>query len=252
MISGNDVCFLHQLFITFLTAGGSVPVISVTPSTLNVIEGEEALFECLAVGDPTPTIRRSREKGRLSSSSSSENGVLIISSTKLEDAETYFCRAANKFGAKAELVTLNVEKGIIKAPIIRIRKFLSPQLFLCEFGFCPHRSDVSGIRIRLPEWRFLNTLWIRHRGDANSRYVFIQWRHNIEPSSLPWIFKTMPSAMGYRFHTSWTSDSSHNLWTVKPSMITWDLCQTAARHFEASFQVGRTNLDTVNKLKRAK
>ena len=30
------------------------------------------------------------------------------------------------------------------------------------------------------------------------------------------------------------------------------LCQTAARHFEASFQVGRTNLDTVNKLKRAK
>ena len=113
MIPGNDVCFLHQLFIIFLTAGGSVPLISVTPSTLNVIEGDEALFECLAVGDPTPTIRWSREKGRLSSSSSSENGVLIISSTKLEDAGTYFCRAANKFGAKAEHVTLNVEKGII-------------------------------------------------------------------------------------------------------------------------------------------
>ena len=39
--------------------------------------------------------------------------LLIISSTKLEDAGTYFCRAANKFGAKAEPVTLNVEKGII-------------------------------------------------------------------------------------------------------------------------------------------
>ena len=39
MIPGNDVCFLHQLFIIFLTAGGSVPVISVIPSTLNVIEG---------------------------------------------------------------------------------------------------------------------------------------------------------------------------------------------------------------------
>ena len=113
MIPGNDVCFLHRLFIIFLTAGGSVPEISVTPSTLNVIEGDEALFECLAVGDPTPTIRWSREKGRLSSSSSSENGVLIISSTKLEDAGTYFCRAANKFGAKAAPVTLNVEKAII-------------------------------------------------------------------------------------------------------------------------------------------
>ena len=65
MIPGNDVCFLHRLFIIFLTAGGSVPEISVTPSTLNVIEGDEALFECLGVGDPTPTIRWSREKGRL-------------------------------------------------------------------------------------------------------------------------------------------------------------------------------------------
>ena len=55
------------------------------------------------------------KKVGFSSSSSSENGVLIISSTKLEDAGTYFCRAANKFGAKikAALVTLNVEKGII-------------------------------------------------------------------------------------------------------------------------------------------
>ena len=81
---------MHQLLIIFLTTGGSVPVISVTPSTLNVIEGDEALFEWLGVGDPTPTIRWLREKGRLSSSSSSENGVLIISSTKLEDAGTYF------------------------------------------------------------------------------------------------------------------------------------------------------------------
>ncbi|XP_073252081.1 basement membrane-specific heparan sulfate proteoglycan core protein-like [Porites lutea] len=99
-----------------VSAGGSVPEISITPSTLNVIEGDEALFECLAGGDPTPTIRWSREKGRLSSSSSSENGVLIISSTKLEDAGTYFCRAANKFGAKAESVTLNVEKDNSVAP----------------------------------------------------------------------------------------------------------------------------------------
>ena len=74
--------------------------------------------------------------------------------------------------------------------------------------------------------------------------------HNIEPSSLPWIFKTMLSAMGYRFYTSWTSVSSHDLCTVKPSYdyLTPQLCQTAAPHFEAFFQVGRTNLDAVNKL----
>ena len=43
---------------------------------------------------------------------------------------------------------------------------------------------------------FLNTLGIRNRVDAKSGYIviffLIQWRHKIEPSSLPWIFKTAP------------------------------------------------------------
>ena len=41
--------------------------------------------------------------------------------------------------------------------------------------------------IRTPEWKFLNTLWIRNRVDAKSGYLFFQWRNKIEPSSLPWI-----------------------------------------------------------------
>ena len=44
--------------------------------------------------------------------------------------------------------------------------FMNPQLFLSGFGLCPHVSGKSGIqshnwlRIRSPEWKFLNALWI--------------------------------------------------------------------------------------------
>ena len=43
------------------------------------------------------------------------------------------------------------------------------------------------------EWKFLNMPWIRNRVNAKSGYFF-QWHYKIEPSSLPWISKTVPSA----------------------------------------------------------
>ena len=42
--------------------------------------------------------------------------------------------------------------------------------------------------IRYPEWKLLNTLWIRNRVDAKSGHIFIQWPNNIE--SRPILFKT--------------------------------------------------------------
>jgi len=40
--------------------------------------------------------------------------------------------------------------------------------------------------IRSPEWKFLNTLWIRNSVDAKSGNFLILWRNKIDPSSLPW------------------------------------------------------------------
>ena len=108
------IIFVLSSYFIFLVAPGSVPVISVTPITLTVLEGEQALFECTAEGDPTPTIRWSRENGRLPQFSSSENGLLIISSTNLEDGGAYVCTAANAIGADGFLVTLTVKRGIVK------------------------------------------------------------------------------------------------------------------------------------------
>lgn len=41
---------------------------------------------------------------------------------------------------------------------------------------------------------FLNALRIWNRVDARSRFFFKQWSNEIDPSSLPWIFKLVPSA----------------------------------------------------------
>ena len=86
-------------------------MISVSPSSLTVSEDEEALFSCTAKGEPSPTISWSRENGQLPQSSSLVNGVLRIFPAKPEDEGAYVCTAANSFGAKAFLVTLNVERG---------------------------------------------------------------------------------------------------------------------------------------------
>ena len=74
------------------------------------------------------------------------------------------------------------------------------------FPFSLSQTDAPSTRIRLffnladasatfwirsPERKLLNPLCIRTRVEAKSGYFFVNWRHKIEPSCLPWIFKTV-------------------------------------------------------------
>ena len=69
--------------------------------------------------------------------------------------------------------------------------------------------------------------------------------HKIEPSSLPYIFKTAPSAMLSLLYFLDFSFKSYNVSAVKPSYDyrTLQLCQTAARHFEVDGRTGRHKQD---------
>lgn len=102
-----------------LLAPGTAPIISVAPSLLTVVEGEEASFQCTAIGDPIPTIRWSREKGQLPQSSTSTNGFLSIFPTRLEDGGAYVCTAANAIGADGYLVILTVERGKVNKNLLK-------------------------------------------------------------------------------------------------------------------------------------
>lgn len=71
------------------------------------------MFDCKAAGNPPPTIRWSRANGQTLESSLPVSGVLRIFPTTPEDEGAYACTAANSFGAKAFLVTLDVKRGAI-------------------------------------------------------------------------------------------------------------------------------------------
>ena len=81
---------------------------------------------------------------------------------------------------------------------LRLRPHVSRYFWIRNFFFAdtasvhtypenPAEESAKIFLIRTPEWKFLNTLWIRNRVDAKSGYFFFQWRNKIEPSSLPWI-----------------------------------------------------------------
>ena len=70
--------------------------------------------------------------------------------------------------------------SISKVPYKRIRIFLNPQLFLSGFKNLhvhtyPVNSTYESVTFLIcsgsPEWKFLNTLWIRNRVDAKSGYL---------------------------------------------------------------------------------
>ena len=105
---------------SLFAAPGSVPVVKVGPASLKVIEGEEAVFNCIASGEPEPNIRWSRLRGSFPESSVAVKGVLRIYPAVLGDGGTYICTAANRFGAVATSVTLEVEKGKDLTPVIGV------------------------------------------------------------------------------------------------------------------------------------
>ena len=70
-----------------------------------------------------------------------------------------------------------------------------------------------------PQWKFLNTLWIRNRVYAKSGYFF-RWCNKIEPSFSPSIFKMVPRAMSSFLYYLDFSFKSYNLCAVQPSIIT--------------------------------
>ena len=84
---------------------------SVSTSSLTVLEGEESVFECSATGEPRPTVRWTRPGAELPQSSMSASGQLRIYPTEIGDEGTYSCVATNSFGEAEERVNLTVEKG---------------------------------------------------------------------------------------------------------------------------------------------
>ena len=134
----------------------------------------------------------------------------------------------------------------------RIWIFFNPQLFLCGFGFRPH---VCGVLIRhsnpqlfesaLHRVESFEYATIRNRVDAKSGYFYPVWTsQDTMAQFFPWIFQDVAERnVIASFLLGLSVSSLITCVQLNLAMITvhfW-LCQTAARHFEASLHVGRTN-----------
>nr|QBP17600.1 heparan sulfate proteoglycan [Recilia dorsalis] len=142
--SGTYICTASDGF-TFVTerallnVGGSQPVppvVTVSPSVLDVREGEPVEFRCDATGVPTPTLQWVGDRSsRLPPQSSFASGIFRIPYASLQDEGTYTCTASNSAGDDSETVSLYVRSAPpTLPPIPEVRLSIQPNDYNGDTG----------------------------------------------------------------------------------------------------------------------
>uniref|UniRef100_A0A3Q3IGR0 Heparan sulfate proteoglycan 2 n=1 Tax=Monopterus albus TaxID=43700 RepID=A0A3Q3IGR0_MONAL len=103
MDEGNAVLYVPA-------AVGAQPVATVTPSVLNVRQGQRAEFHCAVTGNPTPAIEWIGGPGnRMSPRAVIRAGVLTFTAVDPADEGEYTCKALNTHGEHTARVSLFVQ-----------------------------------------------------------------------------------------------------------------------------------------------
>ncbi|XP_026010202.1 basement membrane-specific heparan sulfate proteoglycan core protein isoform X4 [Astatotilapia calliptera] len=94
------------------TAEGARPLATVTPSVLNVYQGQRAEFHCTVTGNPTPAIEWIGGPGnRMSQRAVIRGGILTFTSVDAADEGDYTCKALNTHGEHTARVSLLVQNS---------------------------------------------------------------------------------------------------------------------------------------------
>ncbi|TMS16751.1 Basement membrane-specific heparan sulfate proteoglycan core protein [Larimichthys crocea] len=93
-------------------AEGAQPVATITPSVLNVQQGQRAEFRCTVTGNPTPAIEWIGGPGnRMSPRAVIRGGILSFTAVDPADEGDYTCKALNTHGEHTARVSLYVQKS---------------------------------------------------------------------------------------------------------------------------------------------
>ncbi|XP_041802675.1 basement membrane-specific heparan sulfate proteoglycan core protein isoform X5 [Chelmon rostratus] len=93
-------------------AEGAQPVATITPSVLNVQQGQRAELRCTVTGNPTPAIEWIGGPGnRMSPRAVIRGGVLTFTAVDPADEGEYTCKALNTHGEHTARVSLFVQKS---------------------------------------------------------------------------------------------------------------------------------------------
>lgn len=87
----------------------SLPSVNINPPVNDYYEGERIQLECVATGNPTPTISWQRASRRpLPMSAEHFDELFIIESARVEDSGEYRCIATNTAGSSDRTAVISV------------------------------------------------------------------------------------------------------------------------------------------------
>ena len=123
------------------------PMITLRPTSTNVVVGENVTFSCDATGFPEPSIRWLKEDSLLPSSAVGENTkTLTIDPVSFGDEGFYYCEAtSNDLVVESDRATLSGTKNTSHV-------FLVYKCVLISSCSCPRSSRISTQCCRICRW----------------------------------------------------------------------------------------------------
>ncbi|XP_051280132.1 basement membrane-specific heparan sulfate proteoglycan core protein isoform X12 [Dicentrarchus labrax] len=160
-------------------AEGAQPVATVTPSVLNVQQGQRAEFRCTVTGNPTPAIEWIGGPGnRLSPRAVIRGGILTFSAVDPADEGEYTCKGLNTHGEHTARVSLFVQKsnpsGLGTQPQVQV----SPQ----NIGV--HEGDTLRLYCRATGSPTPKLTWLKNGGQIPPQAIPSHGFHQFKSNSL--------------------------------------------------------------------
>ncbi|XP_032375778.1 basement membrane-specific heparan sulfate proteoglycan core protein isoform X10 [Etheostoma spectabile] len=161
------------------TAEGAVPVATVTPSVLNVQQGQRAEFRCTVTGNPTAAIEWKGGPGnRMSPRAEVRGGVLTFAAVDPADEGEYTCKALNTHGEHIARVSLYVQKsnpsGLGTQPQVQV----SPQKIEA------HEGDNLRLYCRATGVPTPKLTWLKNGGQIPPQAIPSHGFHQFKSNSL--------------------------------------------------------------------
>ncbi|XP_056242096.1 basement membrane-specific heparan sulfate proteoglycan core protein isoform X12 [Seriola aureovittata] len=185
--AGVYVCTGSNMFamdegsaILYVPAGeGAQPVATITPSVLNVQQGQRAEFRCTVTGNPTPAIEWIGGPGnRLSPRAVIRGGVLTFTAVDPADEGEYTCKALNTHGEHTARVSLFIQKsnpsGLGTQPQVQV----SPQ------NVEVHEGDTLRLYCRASGSPTPKLTWLKNGGQIPPQAIPSHGFHQFKSNSV--------------------------------------------------------------------
>ncbi|XP_042264747.1 basement membrane-specific heparan sulfate proteoglycan core protein isoform X6 [Thunnus maccoyii] len=172
MDEGNAILYVPA-------AEGAQPVATVTPSVLNVQQGQRAEFRCTVTGNPTPAIEWIGGPGnRMSPRAVIRGGILTFTAVDSADEGEYICKALNTHGEHTARASLFIQKsnpsGLGTQPQVQV----SPQ------NIEVHEGDTLRLYCRASGSPTPKLTWLKNGGQIPPQAIPSHGFHQFKSNSL--------------------------------------------------------------------